>query len=134
MAKKSAWAAFPYPEKAYQYTVASVKKSWERLHRGDCAKAIADYTAAIQMNPNIEDAHRRRGECYELLGETEKAQQDFAIEPKMFILTTMMQHSLQSCSRERTKNLLKEIQAQNLSTEQASIVAQATAWSQSKAN
>ena len=36
MAKKSAWTAFPYPEKAYQYTAASLKKSWDRLHRGDC--------------------------------------------------------------------------------------------------
>ncbi|HEX5398491.1 MAG TPA: sigma-70 family RNA polymerase sigma factor [Verrucomicrobiae bacterium] len=48
----------------------------------DYAKAIADYTAAIQLNPNIEDAHRLRGQCYESLGDTEKAQQDFAIEPK----------------------------------------------------
>jgi len=51
-------------------------------NKKDYAKAIADYTAAIQMNPNAEYAHRSRGECYELLGEAEKAQQDFAIEPK----------------------------------------------------
>jgi tetratricopeptide (TPR) repeat protein len=36
MAKKNAWAAFPYPDKAYEYTAASVKKSWDRLHKGDC--------------------------------------------------------------------------------------------------
>jgi RNA polymerase sigma factor (sigma-70 family) len=48
----------------------------------DYLKAIADYTAAIELNPNAEFAHRSRGECYELLGETEKAQADFAIEPK----------------------------------------------------
>lgn len=34
MAKK--WAAFPYADKAYEYTAASIKKSWDRLHRGDC--------------------------------------------------------------------------------------------------
>lgn len=51
-------------------------------YKRDYSKAIADYTAAIQLNPQIEDAHRLRGQCYELLGETEKAQQDFAIEPK----------------------------------------------------
>jgi len=51
-------------------------------NKKDYSKAIADYTAAIQMNPNAEYAHRSRGECYELLGETEKAQLDFAIEPK----------------------------------------------------
>jgi len=51
-------------------------------NKKDYSKAIADYTAAIQLNPNAEYAHRSRGECYELLGETEKAQQDFAIEPK----------------------------------------------------
>ncbi len=36
MAKKSAWAVFPYPHPAYQYTAASLRKAWERLHRGDC--------------------------------------------------------------------------------------------------
>ena len=36
MAKKSAWMAFPYPEKSYQYTAASLKKAWDRLHKGDC--------------------------------------------------------------------------------------------------
>ena len=36
MAKKSAWAAFPYTDRAYQYSAAAIKKSWERLHRGDC--------------------------------------------------------------------------------------------------
>ena len=48
----------------------------------DYSSAIADYTEALQLNPNIEDAQRLRGECYEQLGEKEKAQQDFAIEPK----------------------------------------------------
>ena len=30
-----AWAKFPYPDKAFQYTAATLKKSWDRLHRGD---------------------------------------------------------------------------------------------------
>jgi len=34
MAKK--WATFPYPDKAYVYDAAGLKKSWARLHRGDC--------------------------------------------------------------------------------------------------
>lgn len=34
MAKK--WADFPYADKAYEYTAASIKKSWDRLHKGDC--------------------------------------------------------------------------------------------------
>ncbi|MCX6895648.1 MAG: sigma-70 family RNA polymerase sigma factor [Verrucomicrobia bacterium] len=49
----------------------------------DNSKAIIDYTTAIQLNPSVEDAHRLRGQCYELLGDMEKAQQDFAIEPKL---------------------------------------------------
>ena len=53
-----------------------------QMYLHDYSKAIDDYTAALQLNPNAEDAHRLRGQCYELLGETEKAQQDFAIEPK----------------------------------------------------
>jgi Tfp pilus assembly protein PilF len=53
-----------------------------QMYLHDYSKAIADYSAAMQLNQNIEDAHRLRGQCYESLGETEKAQQDFAIEPK----------------------------------------------------
>jgi tetratricopeptide (TPR) repeat protein len=52
------------------------------MYLHDYSKAIADYTIALQMNPKIEDAHRQRGICYEALGEIDKAQQDFAIEPK----------------------------------------------------
>lgn len=29
------WAKFPYVEKKYQYTTASLKKAWDRLHKGD---------------------------------------------------------------------------------------------------
>ena len=29
------WQKFPHPDKKFQYTRASLKKSWERLHRGD---------------------------------------------------------------------------------------------------
>jgi RNA polymerase sigma factor (sigma-70 family) len=53
-----------------------------QMYLHDYSKAIVDYTAAIQLNPNIENAYRMRGQCYESLGETEKAGQDFAIEPK----------------------------------------------------
>jgi tetratricopeptide (TPR) repeat protein len=34
MTKK--WAPFPYPDKAYAYDAAGLKKAWARLHRGDC--------------------------------------------------------------------------------------------------
>jgi tetratricopeptide (TPR) repeat protein len=30
------WSAFPHPDNAYVYTAATLKKHWERLHRGDC--------------------------------------------------------------------------------------------------
>lgn len=30
------WTAFPYPDAKYEYTAASLKKHWARLHRGDC--------------------------------------------------------------------------------------------------
>jgi tetratricopeptide (TPR) repeat protein len=30
-----AWAKFPYPDKSFQYTAATLKKTWDRLHRGD---------------------------------------------------------------------------------------------------
>ncbi len=31
-----AWNKFPYPDPAYTYTAASLKKAWARLHAGDC--------------------------------------------------------------------------------------------------
>jgi tetratricopeptide (TPR) repeat protein len=34
--KKESWRKFPFPEKQYQYTAASLKKTWARLHCGDC--------------------------------------------------------------------------------------------------
>jgi hypothetical protein len=30
------WAKFPYADKKYVYTAASLKKAWDDLHRGDC--------------------------------------------------------------------------------------------------
>jgi len=33
---KASWAKFPYPEKTYAYEGGSLKKHWDRLHRGDC--------------------------------------------------------------------------------------------------
>lgn len=30
-----AWAKFPYADKKFQYTAATLKKAWERLHKGD---------------------------------------------------------------------------------------------------
>lgn len=29
------WAKFPYPDKKFVYTAATLKKAWDRLHRGD---------------------------------------------------------------------------------------------------
>ena len=45
MAKKSGWAVFPYTDKAYQYSAVSIKKAWERLHRGDCEPLPKDAAA-----------------------------------------------------------------------------------------
>lgn len=39
---KTAWKRFPHPEKKYSYAGAALKKSWERLHRGDCEPFPAD--------------------------------------------------------------------------------------------
>jgi tetratricopeptide (TPR) repeat protein len=30
-----AWTKFPYPDKSFHYTAASLKKAWDRLHKGD---------------------------------------------------------------------------------------------------
>jgi hypothetical protein len=40
-----AWAKFPYPDKAYEYTAATLKKHWPRLHRGDAEPLPAEASA-----------------------------------------------------------------------------------------
>lgn len=45
MSKKAAWKAFPYPDAAYSYAGAALKKNWARLHRGDCEPWPADTQA-----------------------------------------------------------------------------------------
>jgi tetratricopeptide (TPR) repeat protein len=67
---KSLAGAYFYRARAYH---------WQKR---DYAKAISDYTAALALDPQREGAHRLRGQAYESIGELEKAQQDFAIEPK----------------------------------------------------
>jgi tetratricopeptide (TPR) repeat protein len=48
MAKK--WAAFPHPDKTYAHDAAGLKKSWVRLHRGDCEP--------LPKEPGVLDAWR----------------------------------------------------------------------------
>jgi RNA polymerase sigma factor (sigma-70 family) len=69
---KSYWIASAYTMRAQIY----------KVDKHDYSNAIADYTATIQLNPISPNSYRSRGECYEAIGETAKAQQDFAIEPK----------------------------------------------------
>jgi tetratricopeptide (TPR) repeat protein len=42
-----AWAKFPYPDKSFHYTAATLKKSWDRLHKGD-AEPFPKSDAAIE--------------------------------------------------------------------------------------
>jgi len=51
-------------------------------YKNDYAKGLSDYNQALALDPNIEGGHRLRGQCYEALGQPDKAQADFAIEPK----------------------------------------------------
>ena len=44
MSKKH-WQAFPYPDKAYNYTGAALKKNWPRLHCGDAEPYPTDADA-----------------------------------------------------------------------------------------
>lgn len=43
-----AWSKFPYPDEAYVYTAASLKKNWARLHVGDAE--------AFPANPKVVEA------------------------------------------------------------------------------
>jgi tetratricopeptide (TPR) repeat protein len=43
---KNKWAAFPYPAKTFTYAAEALKKSWDKLHRGDCEPLPKD--AAVQ--------------------------------------------------------------------------------------
>ena len=42
---KGGWAAFPHANASYSYAGASLKKNWERLHRGDCEPFPRDEAA-----------------------------------------------------------------------------------------
>ena len=46
--------------------------------RGDFDKAIADFSAAIRLNPKDAQAYQNRGVAYEKKGEKAKAEEDFA--------------------------------------------------------
>ena len=55
-------------------------RGWVYHRHKDYARAISDYTAALKLDPQMEGAHRLRGECYESTGQSDKALEDFAIE------------------------------------------------------
>ena len=42
---KGGWAPFPHKDQAYHYEGASLKKHWDRLHRGDCEPFPSDTAA-----------------------------------------------------------------------------------------
>jgi len=42
-----AWSKFPYPDAAYEYSAASLKKAWKRLHAGD-AEALPKEAALLE--------------------------------------------------------------------------------------
>jgi hypothetical protein len=48
-------------------------------HKGDYARAIADYTQAISLNPNYASAYNNRGNAYQSKGDTARANADFAM-------------------------------------------------------
>ena len=47
---RTKWAAFPHPAKAFTYAGDALKKSWEKLHRGDCEPYPKD--------PGVQEAWR----------------------------------------------------------------------------
>ena len=53
---KSAWKMFPYPDKAYDYAGAALKKNWAALHRGDCEPFPDEawVTKAIATHPRLD--------------------------------------------------------------------------------
>src|SRR5512139_3419979 len=47
---KAKWHPFPHPDKAYTYAGESLRKNWDRLHRGDCEPYPKD--------PRVQEAWR----------------------------------------------------------------------------
>ena len=47
-----AWAKFPYADKKFQYTAATLKKAWDRLHKGD-VEAFPKSDAVINVVPAV---------------------------------------------------------------------------------
>ena len=53
---KAAWKKFPYPDKAYDYAGAALKKNWAALHRGDCEPFPDEawVRQAIETHPKLD--------------------------------------------------------------------------------
>jgi lipopolysaccharide biosynthesis regulator YciM len=61
----------------------------------DYGKAIADYQQAIQIDPQMEEAHFRLGQAYRQAGEAEKSKEELRIHRQL------AQESAQQIDRER---------------------------------
>lgn len=53
------------------------QRGWFKDHSGDIEGALADYTMAITLQPNVAYAYLNRGVLYRLKGENAKAESDF---------------------------------------------------------
>ena len=47
------------------------------------AKSIPEYQRALELNPNLPDAHYRLGQDYVHVGQKDRAQQEFAVYQKL---------------------------------------------------
>jgi tetratricopeptide (TPR) repeat protein len=53
-------------------------RAWAYKQKGYYDKAIADYTEAIRLDPNLTDAYRARSVLYIARGDTAHAEADIA--------------------------------------------------------
>jgi tetratricopeptide (TPR) repeat protein len=66
----------PIPEKNIN-EAERIAKIGEELHKKqDCPLAILNFTDALKLDPNSDFAYSRRGECYRMLGNFDKAIED----------------------------------------------------------
>jgi len=89
---KQAWKKFPYPDKAYDYAGAALKKNWAALHRGDCEpfpdeawvkKAIDTHPKLDQKQPaaKVADALQSAWRAYHAGDFASAAEQGEALGP-----------------------------------------------------
>ncbi|MEP7069587.1 MAG: hypothetical protein ABI789_10115 [Usitatibacter sp.] len=108
---KTQWTAFPHPAKSFTYSGDALKKSWEKLHRGDCEpypKSVAAQQAwrLFHQGKFAEAAALGVEEGAAALTAANKAQAIYAngVEPREAAKITLFEEVMERAARQAREN------------------------------